>query len=93
MSENYVLYSDLERFEIINCNDGEKYGYLGNNDIVIDENGNLKLLILNVSKAKFSFFGGSEFIEVPWQCIRKINSKPRTIIIDADESVTKRTRV
>jgi len=93
MSENYVLYSDLERYEIINCDDGEKYGYLSNNDIVIDENGNLKLLILNVSKAKFSFWGGNEFVEVPWQYIRKINPKPRTIIIDADESVIKRTRV
>ena len=93
MSENHVFYSDLERFEIINCDDGEKYGMLSNNDIVIDENGNLKLLILNVSKNKFSFWGSNEFIEVPFEYVKKINSRPRTIIIDADEKVITRTRV
>lgn len=91
MSENVKLYSEMERYEIININDGEKYNYLSNNDIVIDEDGNLKFLILNDSKARFSFFGGSEFIEVPWNYIKKIGSK--TIIIDAEESVLKKTRV
>lgn len=91
MSENIKLYSDMERYEIINVNDGEKYNYLSNNDIVIDENGNMKFLILNDSKTKFSFFGGNEFIEVPWEYIKKIGS--RTIIIDVEERVLKRTRV
>ena len=39
MSENIKLYSDMERYEIINVNDGDKFNYLGNNDIVIDEDG------------------------------------------------------
>ena len=27
----------MERYEIININDGDKYNYLGNNDVIIDE--------------------------------------------------------
>ena len=40
------LYSEIERYEIININDGEKYSSLSNNDIIIDENGNMKTLII-----------------------------------------------
>jgi YlmC/YmxH family sporulation protein len=90
MSDNIKYYSEMERYEIININDGEKYNYLSNNDIVIDEKGNLKFLILNDSKTRFGFFGGNEFIEVPWDYVKKIGSK--TIIIDVDESVLKKTR-
>lgn len=91
MSENIKYYSEMERYEIININDGEKYNYLSNNDIVVDEQGNLKLLILNDTKSRFSLFGGNEFIEVPWEYIKKIGSK--TIIIDVEESALKKTRV
>ena len=52
MGENYKYYSEMERYEIININDGEKYNYLSNNDIVIDEDGYLKLLIINEAKNK-----------------------------------------
>ena len=92
MSDNIKLYSDMERYEIINYSDGEKYGYLSSNDVIIDEGGNLKLLILSENKTRFSFFGGNEFIEVPWEYVKKINSKSRTIIIDADENAIKKTR-
>jgi len=91
MSENIKYYSEMERYEIININDGEKYNYLSNNDIVISDDGNMKFLILNDTKSRFSFFGGNEFIEVPWDFIKKIGS--RTIIIDAEDSVLKKTRV
>lgn len=91
MSENIKLFSEMEKYEIINVYDGEKYNYLYNNDIIIDENGNFKLLILSTSKPKFVFFGENEFLEVPWECVKKIGT--RTIIIDADEEVLKRTKV
>ena len=92
MNENTKLYSEMERFEIINYNDGEKYGYLGNNDIIIDENGNLKLLIINDIKAKFSFFKGNSFTEVPWgEGVKKIG--PKTVIIDVDLEALKRAKV
>lgn len=91
MDDDMKLYSQIERYEIININDGDKYSYLSNNDVVIDENGNFKLLILNDVKAKFSLFGKSEFIEVPWENVKKIGS--RTIILDVDEKTLKKTRV
>lgn len=91
MNDNVKLYSEMEKYEIININDGEKYNYLCNNDIVIDDTGSLKLLILNEVKTKFSFFGSNEFIEVPWEYVKKIGAK--TIIIDAEEGVMKRNKV
>ncbi|PRR80239.1 PRC-barrel domain protein [Clostridium liquoris] len=91
MEEDIKLYSDMEKYEIININDGDKYNYLSNNDIIIDEEGNFKLLILNDPKTKFTIFGKSEFIEVPWEFVKKIGS--RTIIIDVDEKSLKKTRV
>lgn len=91
MEEDIKLYSDMEKYEIININDGDKYNYLSNNDIIIDEEGNFKLLILNDPKTKFTIFGKSEFIEVPWGFVKKIGS--RTIIIDVDEKSLKKTHV
>lgn len=91
MDDDMKLYSQIERYEIININDGDKYSYLSNNDVVIDENGNFKLLILNDVKTKFSLFGKNEFIEVPWENVKKIGS--RTIILDVDEKNLKKTRV
>lgn len=90
MDDNVKLYSEMEKYEIINVNDGNRFNSLGNNDIVIDEEGNLKLLILNDNKSKFGLFSKSEFIEVPWEYVKKIGSK--TIIIDAEEKTLKRSR-
>ena len=56
MEDNIKLYSEMERYEIININDGDKYSNLGSNDVVIDENGLLKFLIINDGNSKFSFF-------------------------------------
>ena len=36
-------FSDMERYEIININDGDKYSHLGHNDVIIDEDGNISL--------------------------------------------------
>lgn len=90
MEENIKYLSNMEKYELINVNDGDKYGYLSNNDIIVDENGYLKLLILNDNNSKFGLFSKNVFIEVPWECIKKIGS--RTIIIDADESEFRKTR-
>ena len=36
---NVKYLSEIEKYEIININDGEKYSSLSNNDIIVDENG------------------------------------------------------
>lgn len=89
MSDNIKLYSEIEKYEIINVNDGEKYNYLLNNDIIINDLGELKLLILNDSKSRFTFLSKNDFFEVPWEYVKKIGT--RTIIFDADENYLKKT--
>lgn len=91
MSDTIKLYSEMEKYEIINVNDGEKYNYLLNNDIVVNENGELKLLILTDNKSRFTFLSKNDFIEVPWEYVKKIGT--RTIIIDADDSLLKKTAI
>lgn len=76
-------------YEIININDGEKYDCLQNNDLVVDEEGNLRYLIINIGKGKFSLFSTTrEFLEIPWRCVKKIGS--RTIIVDAEKDDIKK---
>ena len=91
MEDSVKYYSEIERYEIININDGEKYNCLSNNDIVIDEEGNLRLLLINNNKSRFGFFASGEIMEIPWEKVNKIGL--RTIIIDADESTLKRTKL
>lgn len=88
MEDNIKLYSEMEHFEIININDGEKYNYLANNDIVLDENGNFTMIIINTMKSKFGIFGNTEFLEIPWDYVRKIGSK--TVIVDVDTNKLKK---
>ena len=86
------LLSDLERCEVFNINDGEKYNSLGNNDILIDENGNLQYLIVSINQAKFSFFSNNnEFMEIPWDNVKKIGTK--AIVLDIDYSSAKKTKL
>ncbi|GAA0176871.1 YlmC/YmxH family sporulation protein [Clostridium sediminicola] len=88
MDENTKYYSEMERFEIININDGEKYNYLMNNDIIIDDDGYLRLLIIDNNSSKFRFFSGNDFFELPWEFVKKIGSS--TIIVDVEENEMRR---
>jgi YlmC/YmxH family sporulation protein len=91
MDDNIKLYSDIEKYEIININDGEKYSIVSNNDIIVDENGNMKLLILNENSSGISFFNKNNFSEVPWEYVKKIGT--RTVIVDIDESDMKKNNL
>ena len=60
--ENKIKYlSEIERYELININDGEKYDYLLNNDLIIDDEGNFKYLIVNLNGGKFNIFRAKIF--------------------------------
>ncbi|WP_294351784.1 YlmC/YmxH family sporulation protein [uncultured Clostridium sp.] len=87
--DNIKLLSDIGKYEIININDGEKYDYLQNNDLVVDDQGNIKFLIVNLSCGKLNLFGTSrEFLEIPWECVKKVGT--HTIILDAEENKIKK---
>lgn len=89
MSDDIKLLSDIGKYEIININDGEKYDYLQNNDLVVDDEGNIKFLVVNLSNGKLNLFGSSrEFLEIPWECVKKVGT--HTIILDAEESKIKK---
>lgn len=89
---NVKYLSEIEKYELININDGEKYDYLQNNDLVVDDGGNIKFLVINLGSGRLGLFnGGREFLEIPWECVKKIGSK--TIILDAEESEIKKAKL
>ncbi|MNI85967.1 hypothetical protein D3C73_1430110 [compost metagenome] len=57
----------------------------------MDGEGRLKFLIVNLSNSKFTFFGGNEYLEIPWDYVKKIGAK--TIILDVEEENIKRARL
>ena len=91
MEEKYRYLSEMERYEIININDGDKYSVLGNNDIVINEDGELKLLLIGDGKSGKMFFRNNEMLEVSWDYVKKIGSK--TIIIDVDGETLRKSHI
>lgn len=50
-----------------------------------------KYLIVNLSGGKFNLFSSKDFLEIPWDCVKKIGAK--TIILDADEEVIKKVKL
>lgn len=89
---NLKLLSEISKYELININDGERYNNLQNNDLVIDDNGNLRYLVINLGRSKISLFNTTaEFLEIPWECVKKIGAK--TIILDAEDSDIKKGKL
>lgn len=91
MEGNFRYLSEMERYEIININDGDKYSVLGSNDLVVDEGGELKFLLLSDGKSGRMFFKNNEMLEVPWEYVKKIGS--RTIIIDVDGETLRKSHI
>lgn len=89
---NVKYLSEIEKYEIININDGEKYSSLSNNDIIVDENGDLRYLIINLGSGKFSLFSqGDEYLEIAWKKVKRIGAK--TIILDVEQDEIKKTKL
>ena len=63
--------SDLQDKDIVNVEDGKKIGKII--DVVIDEHGNMKALIVQRTKMLNMFSNASE-IEVKWNQIKKIGT-------------------
>lgn len=63
--------SDLQDKDIVNVEDGKKIGKII--DVVIDEQGNMKSLIVQRTKMLNMFSNASE-IEVKWNQIKKIGT-------------------
>lgn len=63
--------SDLQDKDIVNVEDGKKIGKII--DVVIDEQGNMKALIVQRTKMLNMFSNASE-MEVKWNQIKKIGT-------------------
>ncbi|GAA0754224.1 MULTISPECIES: YlmC/YmxH family sporulation protein [Clostridium] len=86
----YRLLSDLERYEIFNTEEAEKYDTQQALDFIIDENGNLQFIVAAVAGSKLGLFGGREYVEIPWNYVTKIGAN--VIVVSADKDKIKRAR-
>ena len=86
--DNDKLYrkrlSEIGGQEIINLYDGGKLGIVADVDLLIDEKtGLIKAMLIPDSKGILSFLSDKNFIEVPWESVRKIGQD--TLIVELDE--------
>lgn len=86
----YRLLSELERYEIFNTEEAEKYDTQQALDFIIDENGNLQFIVAAVAGSKLGLFGGREYVEIPWNYITKVGTN--VIVVSADKDKIKRAR-
>lgn len=87
----YRLFSDIERYEIFNTEEAERYDTQQALDFVIDEKGNLKFIIAAVAGSKLGIFGGREYVEIPWEYVTKIGAN--VVVVSADREKIRRTRM
>jgi YlmC/YmxH family sporulation protein len=77
-----MRFSEFGGKEIIDLNNGERLGVVGNSDLVIDpETGDILSIILPASSF-LSFGKKREEIVIPWKAIRKIG--PEMIIVEIE---------
>ncbi len=73
--------SKLYGKEIVTLPDCERLGYLGDCDMLVDnETGEILSLIIPENKSVFSLLVEKKYLEIPWKKIKKIGSD--MIIID-----------
>ncbi len=79
-----MKFNELAGKEIVNLSDGRRLGILADSDLLIDEKtGKIKALLIPDFKNYFSIFSERDFIEIPWDCVKKIGND--MIIIELDD--------
>lgn len=83
--------SKLGGKEIVNLSDGGRLGVLAESDLLIEEkNGKIRALLVPDMKNQFSIFSDKNFLEIPWDCVRKIGNDMIIIELEDDKSSRKR---
>ena len=85
----YRLLSELERYEIFNTEEAEKYDTQQDLDFIVDEEGNIQFIVA-VIYGNRGLFGGKEYVEIPWEFVTKVGTN--VIVVSADKDKLKRTR-
>jgi len=82
-----VRLSELSGKEIANLQNGARMGTIGESDLVINEqSGIIEYLIVPTSKMRFPFFTEKKYMEIPWNCIKKIGTE--FVIVDLEARKT-----
>ena len=73
--------SDIGYKEIINLSDGGRYGQLSDSELLFEPStGRIRALLIPQYQGKFSFFDRGDFMQIPWDSIKKIGED--IIILD-----------
>ncbi|EEG76790.1 YlmC/YmxH family sporulation protein [Dethiobacter alkaliphilus] len=81
--------SRLSRKEIINLHDGARLGFVGDSDLIIDdETGSIKSIIISPKGMKPR--SGRELV-IPWTSIKKIGDEVMIVDISPERSSRKHT--
>ncbi len=79
-----MKFYELAGKEIVNISDGRRLGILADSDLLIDEKtGKIKALLVPDLRSPFSIFNDKEFLEIPWECVKKIGND--MIIIELED--------
>lgn len=79
-----MKFNELGGKEIVNLNDGCRLGMLAESDLLLDERtGKIKALLVPDMRSHFSIFSDKNFIQIPWECVKKIGND--MIIIELDK--------
>ncbi|MGB9678616.1 MAG: YlmC/YmxH family sporulation protein [Thermoanaerobacteraceae bacterium] len=65
--------SEFGNKEIVNLNDGKRWGLVDDSDLIIDEETG-KIQSILIYEIKSFFRGKSGYIEIPWDSIKKIGN-------------------
>ncbi len=80
--------SKLGGKEIVNLNDGGRLGILAESDLLVDErNGKIRGLLVPDFRNQFSIFSDKNFVEIPWECVRKIGNDMIIIEMEDEKSI------
>jgi YlmC/YmxH family sporulation protein len=73
--------SDIMDLEIINVYNGDKYGYIGESEMIFDKKtGEIKSIEVIQGKSNFFSFKDNDTITIPWASKMKVCEK--TLIFD-----------
>lgn len=80
-----MKFAELGGKEIVNLSDGCRLGMIAESDLLIDEKtGKIKALLVPDMKSHFSLFSEKDFLEIPWDSVKKIGSDMIIIELDSD---------
>jgi len=84
-----VRFTELRMKEVVNIADGDRYGYV--EDIEVDlNNGQIKALIISGRRKLFGILGHEEDYVIPWGAVRRFGED--IILVDREPETARSDR-